>query len=302
MIRHGASYGMTLRLASALSFSLMYALMKWGATLEPVSAGEMVFYRSLFGLPIVLIWILSSRGGLAAISTRRPMVHVWRCGLGVTGILLIFQGLRLLPLADATTIGFTAPIFATLLSILFLKEKVGPHRWTAVALGFLGVLIMVRPGAEGAPPLAGLLFALGGAFVAASVTVTLRQLGRTEKATAIVFWFFVACATVGGALALIDGHSHSWRVIAILAAGGLAGGLAQLLMTTSLQHAPVSTLAPLDYLQMVGAVILGWLLLSDVPTTATLAGAALIVGSGLYTAWRERVLSREITPPSGSAV
>lgn len=302
MIRHGASYGMTLRVASALSFSLMYALMKWGATLEPVSAGEMVFYRSLFGLPIVLIWILSSRGGLAAISTRRPMVHVWRCGLGVTGILLIFQGLRLLPLADATTIGFTAPIFATLLSILFLKEKVGPHRWTAVALGFLGVLVMVRPGAEGAPPLVGLLFALGGAFVAASVTVTLRQLGKTESATAIVFWFFVACATVGGALALIDGHRHSWAVMAILAAGGLAGGLAQLLMTTSLQHAPVSTLAPLDYLQMVGAVVLGWLLLSDVPTTATLAGAALIVGSGLYTAWRERVLSREITPPSGSAV
>lgn len=302
MIRHGASYGMTLRVASALSFSLMYALMKWGATLEPVSAGEMVFYRSLFGLPIVLIWILSSRGGLAAISTRRPMVHVWRCGLGVTGILLIFQGLRLLPLADATTIGFTAPIFATLLSILFLKEKVGPHRWTAVALGFLGVLVMVRPGAEGAPPLVGLLFALGGAFVAASVTVTLRQLGKTESATAIVFWFFIACATVGGALALIDGHRHSWVVMAILAAGGLAGGLAQLLMTTSLQHAPVSTLAPLDYLQMVGAVVLGWLLLSDVPTTATLAGAALIVGSGLYTAWRERVLSREITPPSGSAV
>ncbi|MGO4687974.1 DMT family transporter [Brevundimonas sp. 2YAF1] len=291
---------MALRAAAALSFSLMYALMKWAATLEPVSAGEMVFYRSLFGLPVVLMWVLSAKGGLASISTRRPMVHVWRCVLGVTGILLIFQGLRLLPLADATTIGFTAPIFATLLSILFLKEKVGRHRWTAVILGFLGVLVMVRPGAAGAPPLAGLLFALGGAFVAASVTVTLRQLGRTESATAIVFWFFVACATVGGALALIDGHSHSWAVLGILAAGGLAGGLAQLLMTTSLQHAPVSALAPLDYLQMVGAVVLGWLLLSDVPTLATLSGAALIAGSGLYTAWRERVLRREITPSSSA--
>lgn len=300
-VRQGTSYGMALRAAAALSFSLMYALMKWAATLEPVSAGEMVFYRSLFGLPVVLFWVLSAKGGLASLSTRRPMVHVWRCALGVTGILLIFQGLKLLPLADATTIGFTAPIFATLLSILFLKEKVGRHRWTAVVLGFLGVLVMVRPGAEGAPPLAGLLFALGGAFVAASVTVTLRQLGKTESATAIVFWFFVACATVGGVLTLIDGHSHSWAVLAVLAAGGLAGGLAQLLMTTSLQHAPVSALAPLDYLQMVGAVVLGWLLLSDAPTAATLAGAALIAGSGLYTAWRERVLHREITPPSPNA-
>ena len=298
MIRHGASYGMVLRVAAAFSFSLMYALMKWAATLEPVSAGEMVFYRSLFGLPVVLIWILSSKGGLASISTRRPMVHVWRCVLGVSGILLIFQGLRLLPLADATTIGFTSPIFATLLSIFFLKEKVGRHRWTAIILGFLGVLVMVRPGAEGAPPLAGLLFALGGAFVAASVTVTLRQLGKTESATAIVFWFFVACSVVGGSLTLIDGHSHSWAVLGVLAAGGLAGGMAQLLMTTSLQHAPVSALAPLDYLQMVGAVVLGWLLLSDVPTVATLCGAALIAGSGIYTAWRERVLRREITPPS----
>ncbi|MBD3834854.1 MAG: DMT family transporter [Brevundimonas sp.] len=300
-VRQGTSYGMALRAAAALSFSLMYALMKWAATLEPVSAGEMVFYRSLFGLPVVLFWVLSAKGGLASLSTRRPMVHVWRCALGVTGILLIFQGLKLLPLADATTIGFTAPIFATLLSILFLKEKVGRHRWTAVVLGFLGVLVMVRPGAEGAPPLAGLLFALGGAFVAAAVTVTLRQLGKTESATAIVFWFFVACATVGGGLTLIDGHSHSWAVLAVLAAGGLAGGLAQLLMTTSLQHAPVSALAPLDYLQMVGAVVLGWLLLSDAPTAATLAGAALIAGSGLYTAWRERVLHREITPPSPNA-
>jgi drug/metabolite transporter (DMT)-like permease len=300
-VRQGTSYGMALRAAAALSFSLMYALMKWAATLEPVSAGEMVFYRSLFGLPVVLFWVLSAKGGLASLSTRRPMVHVWRCALGVTGILLIFQGLKLLPLADATTIGFTAPIFATLLSILFLKEKVGRHRWTAVVLGFLGVLVMVRPGAAGAPPLAGLLFALGGAFVAAAVTVTLRQLGKTESATAIVFWFFVACATVGGVLTLIDGHSHSWAVLAVLAAGGLAGGLAQLLMTTSLQHAPVSALAPLDYLQMVGAVVLGWLLLSDAPTAATLAGAALIAGSGLYTAWRERVLHREITPPSPNA-
>jgi drug/metabolite transporter (DMT)-like permease len=300
-VRQGTSYGMALRAAAALSFSLMYALMKWAATLEPVSAGEMVFYRSLFGLPVVLFWVMSAKGGLASLSTRRPMVHVWRCALGVTGILLIFQGLKLLPLADATTIGFTAPIFATLLSILFLKEKVGRHRWTAVVLGFFGVLVMVRPGAEGAPPLAGLLFALGGAFVAAAVTVTLRQLGKTESATAIVFWFFVACATVGGVMTLIDGHSHSWAVLAVLAAGGLAGGLAQLLMTTSLQHAPVSALAPLDYLQMVGAVVLGWLLLSDAPTAATLAGAALIAGSGLYTAWRERVLHREITPPSPNA-
>ena len=301
MVRSGSSYGILLRALSALSFSLSFGLMKWAATIEPVAASEMVFYRALFGLPVVLLWIASQRSGLEAIKTRRPFVHLWRCALGVSGIFLIFEGIKHLALADATTIGFTAPIFATLLSIVLLKEKVGLHRWIAILIGFIGVLVVVRPGASGAPPLVGLLFSLSGAFVAASVTVTLRQLGKTESATSIVFWFFVACTVAGGTMALFNGHPHTLGVMAILAGGGLAGGVAQMLMTTSLRHAPVSTLAPLDYLQMVGAVLLGWLLMSDIPTVATLAGAALIAVSGLYTAWRERVRRREITPPSANA-
>jgi drug/metabolite transporter (DMT)-like permease len=299
MIRQGSSYGILLRALSALSFSLMTASMKWASTLEPVSAGEMVFFRSLFGLPVVLLWIMSRREGLLrAISTKRPMVHLFRCALGCTGILLIFEGLRHLSLADATTIGFTAPIFATLLSIAFLGEQVGKHRWIAIALGFIGVVIVLRPGTEGAPPLLGLLFALAGAFFTASVTVTLRKLGKTESATSIVFWFFVACCVVGGSFSLFNGHLHSWPVYAILAAGGVAGGVAQMLMTSSLRHASVSTLAPLDYLQLVGAIILGWSLFSDAPTAGTLMGGALIAFSGLYTAWRERVRHREVTPPA----
>lgn len=286
---------------SALCFSLMSAMMKWASTLEPVSAGEMVFYRSVFGLPVVILWILSRGEGLEAIKTKRPLVHLWRCALGCTGILLIFEGLKHLPLADATTVGFTAPIFATLLSIVVLSEKVGKHRWIAIAMGFIGVLVVLRPGMSGAPPLIGLLFALAGAFFAASVTVTLRQLGKTETATSIVFWFFVACCVAGGTITLFNGHSHSWQAIAILAGGGLAGGVAQMLMTSSLQHASVSTLAPLDYLQMVGAIVLGWSLFSDVPTAGTLIGAALIALSGLYTAWRERVRRREVTPPAPNA-
>ncbi len=301
MIRQGTSYGILLRALAALCFSLMTACMKWATMIEPVSAGEMVFYRSLFGLPVVLFWIFSRGEGLAAITTRRPLVHLWRCGLGVSGILLIFEGLKHLSLADATTIGFTAPIFATLLSIVLLSEQVGRHRWAAIAVAFLGVVVVLRPGMEGAPSLVGLLLALSGAFVAASVTVTLRQLGKTESTTSIVFWFFIACCVVGGTISLFNGHAHSLMGYAVLAAGGLAGGFAQLLMTSSLRHAPVSTLAPLDYLQMVGAVLLGWVLFSDVPTLATLTGAGLIAASGLYTAWRERVRRREVTPPAPNA-
>ncbi|MDY6923108.1 MAG: DMT family transporter [Pseudomonadota bacterium] len=292
---HDVSRGILLRVASAGCFSLMAAMMKYATTFDPVSAAEMVFYRALFGLPVVLVWVMAGPG-LSAIRTRRPHVHLWRCSLGVSGILLIFEALRMLPLADATTIGFTAPIFATLLSILVLKEAVGPRRWAAVILGFVGVAVVVQPGASGGPPLAGLLIGLAGAFMSAAVTVTLRQLGKTETTASIVFWFFVACAAAGGLLMAFSAEWRSWPAYAALAAGGLAGGAAQLFMTNSLRHAPVGVVAPFDYLQIVGAVAFGWWLMQAPPTVSTLTGAALIASAGVYTAWREQVRRREATP------
>jgi len=292
---HGVSRGILLRVASAGCFSLMAAMMKYATTFDPVTAAEMVFYRAVFGLPVVLIWVMAGPG-LSAIRTRRPHVHLWRCALGVSGVLLIFQTLRMLPLADATTIGFTAPIFATLLSIVVLKEAVGPRRWAAVILGFIGVAVMVQPGAAGGPPLAGLLVGLAGAFMSAAVTVTLRQLGKTETTASIVFWFFIACAVVGGLLMAFSAEWRSWPAYAALAAGGVAGGAAQLFMTNSLRHAPVGVVAPFDYLQIVGAVAFGWWLMQAPPTASTLMGAALIASAGVYTAWREQVRRRESTP------
>ena len=297
----GVSRGILLRVASAGCFSLMSALMKYAVVLEPVSAPEMVFYRALFGLPVVLVWVMTLPEGFSALKTRRPHVHLWRCALGVTGILLIFQTLRMLPLADATTIGFTAPIFATLLSIVVLKEAVGARRWAAVLLGFVGVVVMVRPGLGGGPPLAGLLIGLGGAFMSAAVTVTLRQLGKTETTASMVFWFFVACTVVGGGLMLFSAEWRDWTTYAVLAGGGVAGGVAQLFMTNSLRHAPVGVVAPFDYLQIIGAIAFGWFLLQASPSASTLAGAALIAAAGLYTAWREQVRRREATastPPT----
>ncbi len=293
---HGVSRGILLRIASAGCFSLMAAMMKYATTLEPVTAPEMVFYRALFGLPVVLVWVMSAPAGLSTLKTHRPLVHLWRCALGVTGILLIFQTLRMLPLADATTIGFTAPIFATLLSVVVLKEVVGLRRWAAVVLGFIGVAVMVQPGSGGGPPLDGLMIGLAGAFMAAAVTVTLRQLGKTETTASIVFWFFIACAVVGGGLMIFTAEWRAWPTYAVLAAGGVAGGAAQLFMTNSLRHAPVGVVAPFDYLQIVGAVGFGWWLMHASPTVSTLIGAALIAASGLYTAWREQVRRRETTP------
>ena len=281
--------GIALRIGAAGCFSVMAAVLKL-ASLDGVVAPEMLFYRAFFGLPVVLIWVMTRQGGLSALSTRHPWAHVGRSALGIVSILCVFQTLTLLPLADATTLSFTAPIFATLLSFLILKEAVGARRWAAVAVGFIGVVIVMRPGAgDHAVPVEGIAFGLVAALLTAGVTITLRQLRDTEHVAAIVFWFFVGSSTVGAILLPIVGHWHSPLTFALLVGSGLAGGLAQLYMTASLQKAPVAVVAPFDYLQIVGAIVFGWWLMSTTPTLSTLAGAALIASSGLYTAWREHI-------------
>lgn len=288
--------GIALRIASAGCFSVMSALLKVAAT-RGVVAPEMLFYRAIFGLPVVILWVMTSQGGLKALKTERPWAHLRRAIMGMSGILCIFQALTMLPLADATTLGFTAPIFATILSAVVLREMVGLHRWIAVVIGFVGVAVVMRPGADPASaralPLLGIGVGLLGAGLQAGVTITLRQLKDTEHVAAIVFWFFVASAVVGALLLPFFGHWHDGLTLALLIGGGVAGGLAQLTMTASLSAAPVAVVAPFDYLQIIGAVVFGWWLLSSPPSVNTLIGAALIASSGLYTVWREHRWRRD---------
>lgn len=275
--------GILCRIGSGFSFATMGALLKL-ASEQGFNAPELVFYRSLFSLPVILIWVLN-RESLVALRPNRPLAHVWRSGLGLVSMGLTFQALILLPLADATAINFTAPIFATILSFLILKEHVGVHRWAAVIIGFVGVVIVARPGGSSLPML-GVLIALVAALGQASVTTTLRHLQRSESVAAIVFWFAVSGIAVGALVMPFAGTLHEWSAYGFVIAGGIAGGIGQLLMTASLR-APVSVVSPFDYLQIMAATAYGWLLFSDVPSAHTILGAALIASSGLYTAWRE---------------
>jgi drug/metabolite transporter (DMT)-like permease len=289
--------GILFRCGAVACFATMSAVMKW-ASEDGVNAIELLFYRSILGLPVVMGWIAIGPG-FGMIRTKRPGAHLTRSAIGISGILMGFQALILLPLADAVTIGFTAPIFATILSAIILREKVGPHRWAAVAIGFIGVAIVVRPGGQILSHL-GMACALFGAVGTAGVAITIRQIGGTEHPATIVFWFFIASAVVSGTGMVFLGQTHAPATFALLLAGAVAGALAQILMTLSLSAAPVSVVAPFDYTQIIWATLLGWAIWATVPTVATLAGAALISGSGLYTAWREHRLRREqvaATPP-----
>lgn len=248
---------------------------------------ESLFYRQFLSLPVVVGWLCWG-SGLASVRTGRLGAHAVRTAAGLFGMILNFLSVTLLPLAEATTIGFTVPIFATILSALILKEVTGIHRWGAVLIGFLGVLLTIQPGSSHLPSL-GLVVAIAAAMMIAVVSILLRQIGRTEPAATTVFWFTILSLPPLAAAMMFVAQNHDLFTWGLLAVIGLTGGAAQLCMTASLRWAPVSVVTTMDYTSLLWATLLGWLIWDHWPGETTWAGAALIVTSGLYIAWRERV-------------
>jgi drug/metabolite transporter (DMT)-like permease len=269
-------------------FRLMAAMIS--SATRGVSTPELAFYRFAFGLR------RSSSGSPAknfgAWRTQRPMAHVVRAAIGLGTMVLAFSALAYLPLAESTTIGFVAPFFAVMISALVLKEPVGKHRWSAVLLGFLGVLIVMRPESSHLP-LEGLALAVAAAFGVGVVTITIRQIGRTEGTQTTVLWFSLLSMLVLSPLLPFFAKGHDTVTWGILAALGLFGGFGQLFLTASLRFAPVPVVVPFDYSQLLWAVLLGWWLFETRPPASTWAGAAVIVASGLYTVYREHRLGRD---------
>lgn len=251
---------------------------------------EIMFWRFAFGVPPLFAY-LALFSHPRALRTAHFGAHLVRAAIGFVAMYLSFRALALLPLAEATTIGFAAPLFAIALSALLLGEKVGWRRWSAVSVGFVGVLIVADPRGGSLPP-AGLLFAIGGAAGVAAVTIAIRRIGRTEAPETTVFWFTTLSLVVLAALLPRDALVHEPRTWLLLAGIGMSGGVAQLFMTASLGLARVSVVAPFDYAQLVWAVLLGWLVWNTSPGAQTWIGAAIIAGCGIYSAFRERGLQR----------
>jgi drug/metabolite transporter (DMT)-like permease len=282
--------GIGLRVGAATSFAFMGASIKLSAQ-HGVSLPEIAFYRFAFGLPPLLIWIALT-GSFGAWRTARPLAHLWRGTLGLSTMVVAFTAVTLLPLAEATTLSFIAPLFSVALSAFFLAEQVGRHRWTAVAVGLIGVLVVMQPGGSHLDPL-GLALAVLAALGVAGVTITLRQIGKTERTPTIVLWFTCLSMLGTGVFLPWYGQAHDGETWAILVGLGLAGGIGQLFLTSSLRFAPVPVVVPFDYMQLLWAVLLGWLLWDTHPAATTWLGAAIIVGSGLYTLYREHKLGRD---------
>ncbi|UZK66074.1 DMT family transporter [Sphingomonas sp. M1-B02] len=288
--------GLALRLFAILCLSTMGALIKLAET-RGATLAETMFHRQLWAVPLVVGWIAAGPG-LASIRTGRFGAHVVRTAVGLTGMLFTFGAVLLLPLAEATTLQFTVPIFATILGALVLKERTGRHRWAAVLTGFAGVLIVAQPW-SGHFPLYGAAVGLLAALFVSIVSILLRQIGKTESAGTTVFWFSVLSLPPLGLVYAFQLQAHDPLTWAVLVGIGLVGGIGQLALTGSLRFAPVSTVVPMDYSALIWATLYGWLLFGMLPTPYTWVGAPVIIASGLYIVWRERVRHVAITAVAG---
>jgi drug/metabolite transporter (DMT)-like permease len=280
------------RLTSVIAFVTMGALIKIAES-RGARLGELLFFRQLLALPVVVIAVMAGPG-LSTLRTKRIGAHVLRTIVGLSSMSFMFTTVMLLPLAESTTMQFTVPIFATILGALILKEPTGWHRWAAVIVGFIGVVIVAQPG-SGHIPLLGAVTGLSAALLSSSVSILLRRIGQTEQATTTVFYFSVLSFPVLLPIFVTQMVSHDTVTWGLMILIGLTGGIGQIAMTQSLTLAPVAVVVPMDYSGLLWATLYGYLLFGVLPTPMTWLGAPIIVASGLYIVWREHRRSQTTT-------
>jgi len=272
-------------LVAVAIFSCMDALIKWLSGTYPTI--EIVFFRSAFAFLPLLPALLS--GGRAALRTRRPFVQAGRAALGLVSMFAFFYCFRMMPLADVFGIAFSAPIFVTALSVPMLGERVGVRRWSAVVVGFVGVLVMLRPDSglfastSWIALFATMLYALGQIFV--------RDLTKTETTACIVFYVTLTTTTVSAAVMPFLWVTPSPGDALLLVAIGVLGGVAQLAFTRAFHLAPAAVVSPFDYTGLLYASVIGYYVWGDVPTVGFLVGAGIVMASGLYILYRETRLA-----------
>ncbi|WP_227271172.1 DMT family transporter [Roseobacter weihaiensis] len=309
----------TLKLCAVFLFMVMAALIK--AASDHVPAGQAVFFRSFFAVPVIMLW-LWQRGQLReGLIPSNLTGHVWRGVFGTTAMGLTFTGLALLPLPEVTAIGYATPLFAVIFAAMFLGERVRLIRLSAVALGLIGVAIVIAPrlslGAEALTTGAtfGAIMVLVASILRAMVQIHVRRLVQTDTTAAIVFYFSITASTLGlltlplgwlTGLAALEWTAPPLWVIYLLILSGLVGGIAQIMVTASYRFGGASMLAPFDYASMIFASAIGYVAFGEIPTGPILLGASLVIAGGVLIIWRESQLgldrskSKPNVPPSGT--
>lgn len=300
--------GIALKVMSVAIFVAMQSFIKASGD---VPAGQIVFFRSFFAIFPLLV-VMGWSGDLkTAWRTDRPLSHVARGTVGTIAMALGFFALTRLPLPEAITLNYAQPLLVVVFSALFLGERVRMYRWSAVAVGLVGVIIVSWPklsvfsggAGMGERELVGVLAAFAAAAASAVAMLLIRNLVTTEKSATIVLWFSVS-ASVIALLSLPFGWN--WLTPAqatFLVLAGFCGGVAQILMTEAYRYAEASTVAPFEYSSLILGLLIGYLAFNDIPTPHMIIGGLIVVGSGIFIVWRERQLglqrdrARKVAPP-----
>ena len=292
--------GIAFRIGAMVCMALLSALVKWCGS-RGINVFQIIFFRNFFAFVPLGIYIWRTTG-FGVLRTQRPLGHLARSTVGLVGMVSGFSAVQFLPLTSATAFNFASPLFMTALAALILKEKVGRHRWAAVAVGFVGVLVMVRPAPGPLHPvgaamaggdhkallhLIGVGLALLGAAGAAGAMIAVREIGRTERGPTIVFYFTLAGATLGLVSLPFVWVTPDPATLALLVLAGLIGGVGQMLLTEALRVAPVGVVAPFDYTQLIWASLIGFFIWGELPHPATVIGAVIVAASGIYILYRE---------------
>ena len=281
--------GVLLMLIATICFSLMHALIRHMSTeLHPF---ELAFFRNLFGLLVVMPWFV--RYGLRPLKTKRLGLHGLRAGINVMAMLMFFYALSVTPLADVAALSFTAPIFATVLAIVVLKEVVGRRRWAAILFGFCGTLVLLRPGFEMVSQ--GQILVVVSALFWACALIVIKILGRTESSVTITTYLILLMAPLSAIPAAMVWRTPTVDQLSVMALMGVLGTFGQLLMTQALKEGDTNVVMPLDFLKMIWAVLLGFFIFGEVPGIFTWLGGAMIFSSITYIAYREHKV-RQVGP------
>ncbi|MEO0903552.1 MAG: DMT family transporter [Pseudomonadota bacterium] len=285
--------GIVFKIMSVCMFMGMASLIK--AASADVPPGQAVFFRSFFALPIILGWLAIRHELRDGWKTKNPMGHVWRGLIGTSAMGLGFTGLGLLPLPEVTAIGYAAPLLVVVFAAMFLNENVRAFRLSAVAMGMVGVLIVLSPRLSVGASLntsetLGAVVVLMGAVLAALAQVFVRKLVATETTAAIVFWFTITSSLLALLTLPWGWVMPTWQVALMLIMAGCLGGVGQILLTSSYRYADASLVAPFDYTSMILALLIGYFIFDEVPTGTMLVGAGIVIAAGVLIIWRERML------------
>lgn len=301
------THGIGLKIGAIALFTVMFALVK--ALSDTIPAGQAVFFRSAFAIPVLFAWLLMQGELSGAVSVKSKRAHVWRGFVGTAAMGLNFTAAGFLPLPEITAIGFTTPLLIVVFASIMLGERVGVYRISAVLVGLIGVLIIVEPrltlgemGAAQDAMMLGVILAITAAACAALAQIQIRKMVQVERTSAIIFYFCITASV----FSLSTVGTWVWPSppqFLILILIGILGGVGQIMLTKAYRYAPASVIAPFDYTAMIFALGIGYFAFTELPSAQMILGAGIVIAAGVFVILREARLglrrgqARRAKPP-----